>query len=104
LNKTSMNAVAARPGKRAVAVRVLTAIFGSYAFTYGAVACVARLLASTGMNRAEAVLAASMAGFPLYLALLVYGFAARSLTRLMLLLFGGGALLVGLAFLRLGGT
>lgn len=58
----------------AVAVRLLLVVGGGYAVSAGLVALFAAiLLPAAGLPRAEAVVIASMAGFPVYLAVLVWG-------------------------------
>jgi hypothetical protein len=71
------------PGK--IVIRVATATLGGYVVASGFVALVAvGLPAVTRMARSEAVVLASMLGFIIYLALLIWGFASPRLSRLAL--------------------
>jgi hypothetical protein len=65
--------------------RVVTAIFGGYVAASGLVALLAvGLPRLTALPRSEAVVLASMLGFVIYLALLLWAFAERKLPRLVL--------------------
>ena len=79
-------------GRRRIEVlqRVVAAVPVGYGLTYLFTAAVPRILPTA---RTEAVLWTSMAGFALYLGLVVYAFAERSLVRLWLLLGALGAIL-----------
>lgn len=80
-----------------VALRVLGAVGGGYAFCAACVAWLAVTLPRfAGVARSEAVLAAAMLGFVLYLAVLVWAFSVPSLRRLWCALAGGTALVCGL--------
>lgn len=80
-----------------VALRVLGAVGGGYAFCAACVALLAVALPRlAGVPRSEAVLAAAMLGFVLYLAVLVWAFSVPSLGRLWCALAGGTALAYGL--------
>jgi hypothetical protein len=71
----------------AVAIRLLAAIGGGYAVAAGLASLGALgLSAASLLSRSEAVVLASMLAFPIYLALLVWGFAERRLGRLCLML------------------
>ena len=75
--------------------RVVTAILGGYTAASGLVALLAvGLPRLTALPRSEAVVLASMLGFVLYLALLLWGFAERRLLRLFL----GLAFIAGASF------
>lgn len=69
--------------------RVMGAIIGGYCVTSLAIACLARILP---MRPAEASVAATLASFAIYAAILVAAFSARSVLRVWLWL--GGAMLV----------
>ncbi|HSI61143.1 MAG TPA: iron uptake protein [Ideonella sp.] len=85
------------PGLRTT-LRLVGAVFGGYALSAAWVALLAvGLPASTGMARSEAVLLAGMLGFVIYLAVLIWAFAVRSLARLWAVLGAGTALAVLLA-------
>ena len=72
--------------------RILLVVLGGYAAASSVVAGSAVALTWLGMARSEAVVTASMAGFVVYLALLIWGFAERRIARL----FIGLAVLSGL--------
>lgn len=63
-------------------LRLIAAIPGGYALTAAAVAALGGLLPLTGMTRSDAVALSAMLGFMLYLVLLLWAFAERSLVRL----------------------
>lgn len=79
-----------------ILLRVLGAVAGGYALTALAVAALGAVMTQLGMARAEAVTLAAMLGFVIYLALLLWGFSAKSVARLWLTLAGGAAVLAGL--------
>lgn len=75
-----------------VTVRVLAAVGGGYAVAAGLAALAAVALpAMRVMPRSEAVVLASMLAFLVYLALLIWAFADRRLTRLCMTLAAVGA-------------
>ncbi|QBE61704.1 hypothetical protein [Pseudoduganella lutea] len=82
-----------------LSLRLVGAIGGGYACTALAVTTGAALLAGAGMVRSEAVVLMAMLGFPLYLVLLVWGFAVRRVRTLWLVLgaLAGALALAGLA-------
>lgn len=63
-------------------LRLIAAIPGGYALTAAAVAVSGGLLPLLGMTRSDAVVLSAMLGFVLYLVLLLWAFAERSLARL----------------------
>ncbi|QHJ00372.1 hypothetical protein GT347_21755 [Xylophilus rhododendri] len=63
-------------------LRLLAAVGGGFGVTTLAVLLLAGLLARAGMAGAEAVTAACLAGFLLYLGLLLWGLAHPSFVRL----------------------
>jgi hypothetical protein len=80
----------------ALAGHVLAVVGGGYACTAAAVALAARALPlAFGMARSEAAVLTAMAGFVLYLALLVWGFAEPRQGRVWAVLLGGAALCLG---------
>lgn len=85
------------PRKLAIATRAIAAVFGGYGFVWGAVACLTLLLIAVGVPRSESVIIATLLGFPLYLFILLWAFAARSLIRVSFALIGGAAGLIGLS-------
>ncbi len=69
---------------------MLGAVLGGYAFSAALVALLALALPlAVGMPRSEAVLLASMLGFLIYLALLIWAFAERRLWRVWVRLGAG---------------
>ncbi len=74
----------------AMILRIGLAVIGGYAATTGAAALAGLALPATGMSPSESVLLATMLGFPLYLALIVWAFHERSLARVVAVI-GGGA-------------
>jgi hypothetical protein len=80
-----------------MALRVLGAVGGGYAFCAACAALLSVALPKLmDLPRSEAVVAAAMAGFVLYLVVLLWAFGVRSLLRLWGLLAGGTALAYGL--------
>ncbi|HET6221242.1 MAG TPA: hypothetical protein VFE11_03715, partial [Dongiaceae bacterium] len=74
-----------------IIVRLVAAIGGGYAVSAGLAALAARALpATTAMPGREAIVLASMLAFPVYLGLLIWGFAEPSLARLCLILAAVG--------------
>jgi hypothetical protein len=90
-----------------IVLRLLAAIGGGYAVAAGLAALTAVILFITGgMPRSEAVILASMLAFLLYLGLLIWAFAERSLARLCLVLAVAGSASWGaaLGLMRLTGS
>lgn len=72
-----------------VTSRLLAAVGAGYACTAAAVALATRILTlAFGLARSEAVILAAMAGFPFYLAVLLWAFAEPRLTRVWAVLLG----------------
>lgn len=82
-----------------IVLRVLGAVAGGYALTALAVAALGAVMTQLGMARAEAVTLAAMLGFVIYLALLLWGYSVKSVTRLWLTLMSGAGALAGLLWL-----
>lgn len=82
-----------------ITLRVLGAVAGGYALGALAVVALGRGLTQLGMARAEAVTLAAMLGFVIYLALLLWGFSVKSVTRLWFTLAVGVAAQAGLLWL-----
>jgi len=79
-------------------VRLLLAIGGGYGVSAGLAALVANALpAATILPRSEAVVLASMLCFLIYLALLIWAFAERRLSRLCVMMTAAGTLSWGTA-------
>lgn len=72
-----------------LAIRIIAAVPGGYALTAGTVAVMGGLLSALGLPRSESVVVAAMVGFLLYLALLLWAFAERRLSRLCGVVLGG---------------
>jgi Ca2+/Na+ antiporter len=64
--------------------RLVLIVVGGYATASALVAGLTVTLSFAGLPRSEAVVLVSMLGFVIYLALLIWGFAERKLTRLTL--------------------
>jgi hypothetical protein len=71
--------------------RVCAGLLGSYAFTWGFIALLSTSLLHAGLEFHEATDLAFMLGFLVFLTALCFAFVARSLTRVWLVLAGGGA-------------
>lgn len=76
--------------------RILAAIVGGYVVSWG-MSALAAVLLSSFMMRDEAVVLASMLAFALYLAALLWAFAARRLWQVWIVFVGGGAASLSLA-------
>lgn len=85
-------AIGAWRHRTAVTLRILGAVFGGYALSAAAVAVAAVALPLWfAVPRGDAALAASMAGFLLYLSVLLWAFAERQVWKVWLVLWGGAA-------------
>ncbi len=80
-------------------LRIGVAVLGGYSLTALLVALLAALLVLAGIARSEAVVAASMLGFLLYLAVLVWAFSAVRLRTLWVGLAAGSGAAYGLLLL-----
>lgn len=89
--------VAPRRSRAHLLARIATAVLGGYAFCWGFIALAMALLYAADLSFHDAEHLASMLGLLLFLAVFLWAFAARSLLRVGLVLFGGGALMAGLA-------
>jgi len=74
-----------------VVSRVCASILGSYAFTWGFIALGVASLIGAGLEFHEASSLVSMLGFLLFLATFCWAFVAASITRVWVVLAGGGA-------------
>lgn len=79
-----------------IASRVLAALVGGYAVAYGVTAFLAVYLP---LVRPDRVVFSSLASFAVWTAVVIYVFAARSVTRVWLLLIGLTLVLCLAAFL-----
>lgn len=83
--------------------RVVLAIVGGYAGTSAVIAALAAVaVVAGGMERSEAATLASMLGFPVYLAVIIWAFADPVLLRVGLGL--GAASAMGVALVMLAGN
>ncbi len=83
-----------------VTARILAAVAGGYALTSLITFALSRLLPRAGMLQSEAVLAATIASFPIYAVIVMAVFHARSARRAWLGLIAGAvpcALALGLS-------
>jgi hypothetical protein len=69
-----------------LSLRLILPIGGGYAFTAAAVATATTAISHAGLVRSEAVVLASMLGFPFYLGVLIWAFSERRLSRLIVVL------------------
>lgn len=79
--------------------RIVAAVLGGYAFSWGLVAIGMAGLYALGMPFHDAEHLSAMVALLVYLAVFLWAFAARSLPRVWLVLAGGGALMAGAASL-----
>lgn len=73
--------------------RILSALVGGYAFTWGFSSIGIAGLAAFGADFHEAETAVLMLAFLVFLAVILWAFACRSVSRAWLVLAGGGALM-----------
>jgi hypothetical protein len=85
-----MNAVAG-PGYRRVLSRCAAALFGGYAFTWGFIALGITSCLRLGMDFNQAWTLMMMLAFVLFLTVVLWAFAARSLLRVWCVLAAGSA-------------
>lgn len=76
---------------RHLAFRIAASLLGGYAFVWGFIALMHAALYALGMPFHDAEALASILGFLTYLTVFLWGFAARNLNHVWLLLAGGGA-------------
>jgi hypothetical protein len=74
--------------------RVLAAIFGGYAFTWGFSALGITSMVALGIDFHEAETGMSMVAFLLFLGLFLWAFAAASMTRVWLVFAGGATVMM----------
>lgn len=82
-----------------IAARVCAAVFGGYAFSWGAVAAITSLLFAAGLDFHDAEFMGGLSGLLAFLVVFLWTFAASRLTRVWLILLGGGALMAALGSL-----
>ena len=76
-----------------VALRIFTAMFMGYGFTWGFIAFGTAGMFALGMEFHDAEHLSAILGFLIYLTAFLWAFAARHLGRVWLVLAGGGALM-----------
>lgn len=84
---------------RIVAARVVASLLGGYVFVWGFIALGMAGLFALGMPFHDTEHLCAILGFLLYAVVFMWAFAARSLLRVWLLLFGGGAVMAALGSL-----
>jgi hypothetical protein len=77
---------------------VVAPLAGGFAFTYGFVALATLTCFAFGMRFFEAQSLAWMLSFFIFLGAILWGFAARSVARVWLVLGGGGAVMMAAAW------
>ena len=81
------------PGTLHIVSRVAASLLGGYAFTWAFSALATTLLVACGMVYLQAWTLVTLVAFLLFLAVLLWSFAARSLLRVWAVLAGGAALM-----------
>jgi hypothetical protein len=79
--------------------RIAAALLGGYVFVWGFTTLGIVLGLALGASYGDAQTTVYLLAFLLFLAVFLWAFASRSLTRVWLLLAGGGAFMTGLAWL-----
>jgi glucan phosphoethanolaminetransferase (alkaline phosphatase superfamily) len=82
--------------------RILAALLGGYAFTWGTVALGVAGFFAAGLEFHDAEHLSYLIGFLVFLTAFLLAFSARSLPRVWLVLLGGGALMTAAASLLQG--
>lgn len=88
-----------RLGHQSRCAYVAAAVLGSYAFTWGFIALGVAGLFALGMEFHDAESLASLLGLLVLLVTFLWTFAAKQLSRVWIVLAGGGALMAGSASL-----
>lgn len=88
-----------RRNRRALAIRLLLAVLGGYAFCWGVIALCAAGTFPPGAEFHDGEMLGSILALLLYPAAFLWAFAARSLWRVGAVLVGGGALMAAAASL-----
>lgn len=97
--RTSAAPVAPRGNSaRRVALRVAGALLGGYAFVWGFTTLGTAVGMAAGASYGNALTTVYLLAFLVFLAVFLWAFAARSVTRVWIVLAGGGALMTGLAW------
>lgn len=82
-----------------IASRVAAGLFGGYTFVWGFTALVTALGLAAGSTYYDARLLAYLLAFLVFLVVFLWAFASASLTRVWLILAGGGAAMTAVAWL-----
>jgi len=82
-----------------IASRIAASLLGGWAFTWGFVALGITLLVAAGMPYGEARTLLYLLAFLVFLGLFLWSFAEAALSRVWLVLAGGGAVMTGAAWL-----
>ena len=82
-----------------IALRIAAGMVGGYAFTWGFIALVIASLFAARLDFHDAETLGTILGFIVFLVVFLWAFAARSVLRVWGVLAGGGALMVGAAWL-----
>lgn len=75
--------------------RIAAAVFGGYAFTWGFATLAIAAMAAAGVDFHEAETGVLMLAFLVFLIMFLWSFAARSVTRVWLVLAGGAGTMIG---------
>jgi hypothetical protein len=78
--------------------RIVAGLVGGWAFSFGLVSLGVALLVAVGVPFGEAQTALHMLAFLVFLPLLCWAFAARSVARVWLVLAGGAIVMTGAAW------
>lgn len=84
---------------RIVVSRIAASLLGGYAFVWGFIAFGMSSLFALGMSFHDAEHLCAILGLLIYVAIFMWTFAARSLTKVWSVLLGGGALMTVLGSL-----
>jgi hypothetical protein len=87
------------PSPLHIASRVAAGLLGGYGFVWGFVTLGIAVLMAGGMPYDDARTTLYLLAFLLFLSLFCWAFAAASLWRVWAVLFGGGAVMTGAAWL-----
>src|SRR5688500_4954304 len=94
MSTTSADTTAAADGARGwrqVVLRVSAALLGSYAFVWGLTSLAITLGVAAGMRYSEIQAAAFLVAFLVFLTCFCWAFVARRVSRVWIVLGGGGA-------------
>jgi len=86
------------PAVGQIVARTVAGIGGGWAFTWGFVSLLIAAAVALGADFHEAETSAKLLAFPVYLALLLWAFAASSALRVAAVLAGGAGVMTGMAW------